>query len=72
MEWFFFPTRINSRATAKLISDATTEVASPAPTCSSSLGWNRRGIEVNPMPTAATRINAPSTPLEKYSALPCP
>ena len=35
-------------------------------------GWRSRSTADHPMPTAANRIKAPSTLLEKYSAFVCP
>ena len=64
--------RRSTSATAKLINEASTETARPTPTCSSGRGCSRRSIAATAMLTAAIRINVPSTPAEKYSALPWP
>jgi hypothetical protein len=66
------PTRRNTSATVRFTNEATTEIARPRPTCSIGCGANRRGKAVAMMLSAATRISAPSTPLEKYSAFSCP
>ena len=62
------PERTSSRPTDRLIADATAETAMPRPTSSIGCGSRSRATAVTAMPTAATRISAPSTPAEKYSA----
>ena len=57
-----------SRATTRLTAVATTDTARPMPTCSSGRGTSSRSTAVHAMATAATRISAPSSALEKYSA----
>ena len=61
-----------SRATAKFTAVATTETASPSPTCSIARGWSSRSTAVHAMATAAMRISAPSKALAKYSAFEYP
>ena len=46
--------------------------ASPHPTCSMGTGHRRRGKALATIAAAATRTRAPSSPLLKYSAFPCP
>ncbi len=66
------PARASTRATVKLIAEAATDTARPAPTCSSGRGASSRSIAVHPISTAASAISAPSKALEKYSAFEYP
>ncbi len=66
------PTRMSSRPTAPLTAVATSEIARPMPTLSSSWGWISRWIAVTRMTAAATKIMRPSIAAEKYSAFPWP
>ena len=51
---------------------ASTESASPRPTCSSGCGERSLGTALQMMAPAATKMRAPSMPLEKYSAFSWP
>jgi hypothetical protein len=66
------PTRVNTTATARLRADATAAAATPIATSLSGSGFDSRPTATHAMLTAATRINAPSVPAEKYSAFSCP
>ena len=57
------------RAVVKFAAAASSAISMPSPSCSSGCGASSRPIADQMIATAATRINAPSTPLEKYSAL---
>ena len=72
MELRLRPTCRSNKATPRFTNEARTETTKPRPICSSGLGVMRRTAAAYAMLTAATRISVPSTPLEKYSALPWP
>jgi hypothetical protein len=64
-----FAARSMSIAHAALASEATNESASPSHTWSSGCGSMRRGTDVHTIAPAATKMSAPSMPLEKYFRL---
>ena len=69
MERWRRPAAKSTRATTRLTSEAPAETTRPRPACSSGLGWSSRSTAAQAMASAATRMSAPSTMLEKYSAL---
>ncbi len=58
-----------TRAAPKFVAPAMNAMASPGPRFAIGCGSTRRRIAEAMIAIAATRISAPSTPLEKYSAL---
>jgi hypothetical protein len=61
--------RSRIRATPKFTNEATVDTTRPTPTASSGRGAINRSAAVQPIAREATRINVPSKPLAKYSAL---
>src|SRR3989304_4425081 len=72
IELYCFPARRRIKATPKFAKDAMIETIIPIPTCSRGSGGISRWVAAYAILIAATNIKAPSTPLEKYSALLCP
>ncbi len=69
IERYRSPARIRMVATAKFSKEATIEIVRPIPRSSMGWGSSSRGMAVNMINPAATRIIRPSRSAEKYSAL---